>query len=161
MRTLSGGRLIAGFALCAALLVLVVTAALAATGTAVSDPATSRYPTIAAAGHLSVSQIGAVAQTAGFEGEGLVMAIAVAIAESGGDPAATDHDSNGTVDRGLWQINSVHVKYSGSCDYDPACCARAAYEISGRGNNWSAWVTFQRGEEIAYLPEALAFARSG
>ena len=106
-------------------------------------------------GRLTVAEIGTAAEGAGFRGPSLAMAIAVALAESGGDPGATDHDTNGTVDRGLWQINSVHRTYSAACDYDPACAASAAYAISGGGTNWSAWVTFEHGEEIAYLPAAV------
>ena len=106
---------------------------------------------------LALSQIGEVAEQAGFSGAGLAMAIAVALAESGGDPLATDHDTNGTVDRGLWQINSVHRAYSAACDYAPSCAARAAYAISAHGRDWSPWVTYQRGEEIAYLPEAVSW----
>jgi len=113
-----------------------------------------------AAGRMSVAQIGTYASAAGFSGSGLVMAIAVSMAESGGDPAATDHDSNGTVDRGLWQINSIHSSYSAACDYDPACAASAAYESSDHGSNWSPWVTYQRGEEIPYIQAALAWVNS-
>ena len=107
---------------------------------------------------LALDQIGEIAEQAGFSGAGLAMAIAVALSESGGDPLAIDHDSNGTVDRGLWQINSVHRAYSAACDYDPACAAQAAYQISGGGRDWSAWVTYQRGEEIPFLPAAVSFA---
>jgi len=33
---------------------------------------------------------------------------------------ATDHDSNGSVDRGLWQINSVHGHWSvGTYQFNP------------------------------------------
>ena len=111
----------------------------------------------APAGSLGVAGIGAVASAAGFAGPSLAMAIAVALAESSGDPTATDQDSNGTVDRGLWQINSVHRAYSPACDYDPACAARAAYAISQSGTDWSPWVTYDHGAEIAYLPPAIAW----
>lgn len=107
---------------------------------------------------LSVAQIGTLAEGAGFSGQGLVMAIAVALAESGGNPTATNYDSNGTVDRGVWQINSVHTEYSASCGYDPTCNASAAFSISAAGTNWGAWVTYQHGTEIPFLPVAVAFA---
>ena len=110
---------------------------------------------------IGVAQIGDAATSAGFVGKGLVMAIAVALAESGGDPSAVDHDANGTVDRGLWQINSVHTDFSASCDFDPTCAASAAYSLSDGGRDWAAWVTFRRGEEIAYLPAAAAWVSSG
>jgi hypothetical protein len=110
-----------------------------------------------AVGDLSVAEIGAVATSAGFSGTGLVMAIAIALAESGGNPSATDFDGNGTIDRGVWQINSVHMQFSAACDYDPSCAAGAALSISDGGTNWDAWVTYQHGAEIAFLPVAIAF----
>jgi Lysozyme like domain len=109
------------------------------------------------AGRLTVAEIGTYAGSAGFSGSSLVMAIAVALAESGGDPSATDHDRNGTTDRGLWQINSIHTQYSATCDYDPSCAARAAFEISDGGHNWQPWVTYQNGAEIPFISEALAW----
>lgn len=130
-----------------------------------SGAATGVAPSLAVAatggtGRLTLAQIGAVAEQAGFRADELAMAIAVAVAESGGDPGATDHDANGTVDRGLWQINSVHRAFDAACDYDPSCAASAAYAISDGGRDWSPWVTYQRGEEIAYLPAALSWVES-
>jgi hypothetical protein len=71
-----------------------------------------------------------------------LMASAIAMAESGGNAGATDNDSNGTVDRGLWQINSTHGAQS---TYDPLANARAAVAISDNGTNWTPWVTYQHG----------------
>jgi hypothetical protein len=110
---------------------------------------------------LSVAQIGTVAAAAGFSGSGLVMAIAVALAESGGNAKATNLDSNGSVDRGVWQINSVHAEYSAACDYHPSCAAGAAFSISAEGTNWGAWVTYQHGAEIPFLPVAVSFVEGG
>ena len=146
-------------------LVVLVLAALVpvalAAGPAVLTGAIGRSGPGASPGSMGVAQIGEVAAGAGFGGNGLVMAIAVALAESGGDPGAVDHDANGTVDRGLWQINSVHTEVSASCNFDPTCAAAAAFAISDSGRDWSAWVTFRRGEEIAYLPAAAAWVSSG
>jgi hypothetical protein len=119
--------------------------------------ASAATATLAGGPDLSVAQIGTVAAAAGFSGSGLVMAIAVALAESGGNPKATNLDSNGTVDRGVWQINSVHAEYSAACDYDPSCAAGAAFSISADGTNWGAWVTYQHGAEIPFLPVAASF----
>ena len=47
--------------------------------------------------------------------------------------------SNGTVDRGYWQINSIHGVLS---TYDAAGNARAAVQLSGDGTDWSPWVTY-------------------
>ena len=111
-------------------------------------------------GDLTIPEIGSLASAAGFRGSALAMAIAVALAESSGNPNATNYDSNGTVDRGVWQINSVHVQYSASCDYDPTCAAGAAFAISAGGTNWGAWVTYQHGAEIVFLPETTAYAEA-
>jgi len=80
-------------------------------------------------------------------------AAAIAMAESGGNSQATDNDSNGSVDRGLWQINSVHGAQS---TYDVMGNARAAVSISNNGANWSPWVTYTNGAYRRYLQTGVA-----
>lgn len=63
-------------------------------------------------------------------------ASAIALAESGGDPSAVNGNSNGSTDRGLWQVNSVHGSLS---TFDPLANARAAVSISSNGANWKPW----------------------
>lgn len=65
-------------------------------------------------------------------------AAAVALAESGGNPKADPTNTNGSIDRGLWQINSIHGAQSSN---DPMTNARAAISISGNGTNWKPWCT--------------------
>lgn len=65
------------------------------------------------------------------------MAAAIAMAESSGNSHATNNDGS-SVDRGLWQINSVHGSQS---SYDVMTNARAAVAISGNGTNWRPWCT--------------------
>lgn len=77
-----------------------------------------------------------------------LIASAIAMAESGGNSGATDNDSNGTVDRGLWQINSVHGSLS---TYNPVANARAAIQISNNGTNWTPWVTYNTGAYEQYM----------
>lgn len=77
------------------------------------------------------------------------IAAAIAMAESGGNTTATNNDSNGTVDRGLWQINSVHGDTQST--YDVMGNARAAVAISNQGQNWSPWVTYNNGRYQAFL----------
>ncbi len=91
---------------------------------------------------LSRAQIEAAWRGAGGSAQAAPMAAAIALAESGGDPANTNHNTNGTTDRGLWQINSVHGAQS---TYDLAANARAAVAISGNGSNWSPWATYNSG----------------
>jgi hypothetical protein len=107
-----------------------------------------------------------LAKTAGFRGNGIVVAAAVAMAESQGNPLSIDYDSNGTTDYGLWQINwPTHAGVLGIVDpttlYDPATNAEAAYVISDHGTNWRPWVTYQTGAEIPYLLAAKAAVSVG
>lgn len=66
------------------------------------------------------------------------MAAAIATAESGGHPDEVSGNTNGSVDRGLWQINSIHGSQS---TIDPVANARAAVSISNNGSNWRPWCT--------------------
>lgn len=88
-----------------------------------------------------------ILQQAGFRGEGLKMAYAIAMAESGG--RANAHNSVGNsagTDRGLFQINSYyHSEVSDSQAYNALANAKAAYRISHGGTNWSAWSTYHNG----------------
>jgi hypothetical protein len=67
------------------------------------------------------------------------MAAEIATAESSGQQYATLVDSNGTVDRGYWQVNSIWGPLS---TYDAYGNARAAVSISHDGTDWTPWVTF-------------------
>ncbi|MFH1107771.1 MAG: peptidoglycan DD-metalloendopeptidase family protein [Planctomycetota bacterium] len=90
-------------------------------------------------------QIAKYAKDAGFSGEALVTAIAVAYAES----SFYQYVYNSTHDYGLWQIN-VDCHFSNSeraqARYDllnnPAYNAQKAWEISNRGTDWTPWYTF-------------------
>lgn len=86
----------------------------------------------------STQQIAQTAASAGFKGNGLVMAIAIALAESGGN--TTVISSAGDV--GLWQVNmAAHPQYSMAWLQNPANNAAAAYAISSGGTNWRPWCT--------------------
>lgn len=76
------------------------------------------------------------------------LAAAVAMAESGGNPKITNRNSDGSIDRGLWQINSVHGALS---TLDRAGNARAAIQISSNGSNWNPWVAFKNGSYKKFL----------
>lgn len=79
-------------------------------------------------------------------------AAAIALAESKGVPTAEDHNQNGSIDRGLWQINSVHGSLSTT---DVAANAKAAVQVFNEaGKSWSPWVTFKTGAYKAYLTPA-------
>lgn len=77
------------------------------------------------------------------------IAAAVALAESSGNPnAINDKNSDGSIDRGLWQINSVHGAQSTT---DIMANARAAVAISNHGTNWNPWTTFKDGKYKKFL----------
>jgi len=67
------------------------------------------------------------------------MAAAIAFAESLGVSTFTREESTGSVDRGLWGINSGHGDAQST--YDVMGNARAAVAISGNGQSWRAWCT--------------------
>lgn len=74
-------------------------------------------------------------------------AIAVVLGESGGDTRAENRaNSNGSIDRGLWQINSVHLKSSGNPDgltvaemFDVDASTRYAFRLSSGGTDFNPW----------------------
>lgn len=115
---------------------------------------------------LSPVQIAKYARAAGFSGSGLVISIAVALAESGGNPSAQGINRNSagqitSVDRGLWQINSVyHREVTDGCAYNPSCSAGAAFKISGGGSNWTPWSTYTSGRYRAFTAQANSAATS-
>lgn len=107
-------------------------------------------------GTLTPAQIGFYARQVGFSGRSLVIAIAIALAESGGTVGAINTaNSNGTTDRGLWQINSVHSQYNASrLLTDPTYNAQAAWQISSGGTNWFPWATYTNGRYQRFLNDA-------
>jgi hypothetical protein len=76
------------------------------------------------------------------------IAAAVALAESGGNPNAENHNTDGSTDRGLWQINSVHGSQS---TFDVAANTKAAIVISANGTNWHPWTTYNSGAYRKFL----------
>jgi hypothetical protein len=101
-----------------------------------------QVPVAASGPGLSCQGLEALWTSAGGSSAAALVAAEIARAESGGRQYATDPDSNGTTDRGYWQINSVHGALS---TYDPAGNARAAVQLSSDGADWAPWVTYQTG----------------
>jgi Lysozyme like domain len=112
---------------------------------------------------LSPAQIARHAHEAGFRGDGLVTAVAVALAESRGDirahnPVAPDDSF------GLWQINmrgqlGLDRRHrfglaSNSALFDPAVSARVAHALSDGGRDWAPWSTYLHGTHQRFLDRA-------
>jgi hypothetical protein len=145
-----------GLAAAAAVLLLPV-ALLAATVGALGGSAGLGGP-IAARGGVGLA---AAARQAGFAGEGLRLAVAVGLAESGGNPHARNDNPptpgcpGGSTDRGGWQLNSCyHPEVTDACADDLGCAAWETYRISGGGGDWRAWTTYTSGAYLAQLADA-------
>lgn len=99
-------------------------------------------------------EIAQAAYAAGFRGSALVTAIAIALAESGGNPNAVNSaDPNGG-SFGLWQINGIHASEFGSAwsqVLNPVMNAQMAWAVSNHGTDWTPWTTFTSGAYAANL----------
>lgn len=85
------------------------------------------------------------------------IAVAIALAESGGNGAASHVNTDGSIDRGLWQINNRwHSEVSDAEAYNPVVAASVAYTISRKGTNFTPWATFTSGAYQQYLGRATA-----
>lgn len=136
-----------------AALVFVSAACATAAPEAIESSAEAQY-----AGELvSDDRLAALAKEAGLPCSAIVTATAVALGESEGYAAATHANADGSVDRGLWQINSrAWPMYTQSCVFDPACNARAMADISARGASWQPWLAYTNGRYQQFLPRAQA-----
>jgi Lysozyme like domain len=103
----------------------------------------------------------------GLTGDALVMAVAIAGAETGGTWSPTAHNPIPPDNSyGLWQINMLgnlgparraqfHLTSNDEL-YDPDTNARAMYAISHGGTNWGAWSTYLSGAYNGHLTTARA-----
>lgn len=112
------------------------------------------------ASRLNEFQIAGYALAAGFPPAEIATAVAVALAESGGDPAATNHNTNGSYDYGLFQINTVHGALLTQGDkFNPLDNAKMALTVwSGAGNKWTPWSVYKSGVYRAQLLKGTAGA---
>lgn len=102
-----------------------------------------------------------VATSAGAQPQ-IVVAIAVAMAESSCTPRAKNVNEGGSVDRGLWQMNSrYHSEVSDSCAYQIQCNANAAWTVSSHGAKWSPWSAYNNGSWKTFLANARAAISGG
>ena len=61
---------------------------------------------------MSTAEMVAAAKRTGLKGSALTEAIAISMAEDTSRRIdATNHNSDGSIDRGYWQINSIHSQY--------------------------------------------------
>jgi Lysozyme like domain len=100
-------------------------------------------------GGLGFSEIMGVAQQAGFSQAGSMIAAAIAMAESGGNPNAV---GDGGQSYGLWQIYlPAHPNVTPQQAENPSTAAQLAYSISSGGQNWTPWSTYNNGSYLQFL----------
>lgn len=99
-------------------------------------------------------QVAQVARDVGLSGDTLVLALAIARAESSW--RSDVHNSTPPDDSyGLWQINrNAHPQYSPEFLITPEGNAQAMYAISSGGTNWRPWATFNNREYRNHLEPA-------
>lgn len=117
---------------------------------------------------LTLGQVVTLARGAGLPPDKAITAAAIAAAESGlrsdalGDTGITNATWGPSV--GLWQVRSLRAEYGTGRSRDqarlsdPAFNARAMFDISSAGRNWSPWSVYNSGAYRAHLAAAAAAA---
>lgn len=106
-----------------------------------------------------------LAYQAGWRDKNLLLAVAIAHAESSlYTKAYNDQNPDGSIDRGLWQINSVHLgetvngtKITETNLFDPAFNAEVAHDLvyKNRSYTFNAWAAYTSGAYEQYLDMAI------
>jgi hypothetical protein len=119
---------------------------------------------------LGIDEVVRLAVAAGFRGDQLATAVAIAKAETGFDAEAIGdqalQDAKWGPSLGLWQIRSLNAERgtgktrdAGNLK-DPAFNARSAYAISGGGVNFTPWTMYTNRRYAKHLAEARLAVRS-
>lgn len=109
---------------------------------------------------LSDVAIAQLCYNVGFRDKELVTAVAIVLAESGGNPQAVNTIGNTppSRDRGLWQINDVwHPEVTDEQAFDPVWSTRWAYQET-RYSSFELWTSFTTGSYLSKMPRAEAAA---
>jgi cell wall-associated NlpC family hydrolase len=97
-------------------------------------------------------------RSAGFPESAISTGLGIIQAESGGRPEAVNNrNANGSVDSGLFQINSIHRNGAaqGLNLFDPNQNIKAAYNVwKQSGGSWTPWVTYNSGKYRDFVPSA-------
>lgn len=108
---------------------------------------------------LTPQQIAQYAYRAGFRGTDLVKAVAIAMAESGGNTEAYNPElgagtKKGSGSRGLWQIyGQAHPQYNNATMFNPQANADAAFQVYREmGNRFTPWSVWNKGIAQKIIP---------
>lgn len=102
---------------------------------------------------LSPAQIAQLMRDAGFPERVIPTGVAVALAESSGDPGAKNPRSSAT---GLWQILDMHGMTPAERK-NPRLATQKAYELwKGRGGDFTDWEAYNTGAHRKYLDQGMS-----
>lgn len=124
------------------------------------NPNPTPQPTLQPPTHMTPTEIASVAAAAGFTGYDLTTAVAVALAESGGNvnaynPEVAAGTPTGYGSYGLWQIyEKAHPEFATWNLFDPQLNAQAAFSVYTNAGGFRPWSTFNSGAYQAYLQTA-------
>jgi murein DD-endopeptidase MepM/ murein hydrolase activator NlpD len=107
--------------------------------------------------------LASLARQAGFPESAIPTAVAIAMAESGGNPNAIGDKSIGGSD-GLWQIyTKAHPDLVQKYNlFDPLQNAMAAYQVyKNAGNKFTPWTTYNTGAYLKYVGQNATVNMSG
>jgi hypothetical protein len=105
---------------------------------------------------LSYKQSLALCYAVGFRGRVITRAVAVACAESGRYEGAYHVNDDGSVDRGYFQINDLHVELTDEEAYQAKPNAAYAFKLSQGGEDFTPWAAYNSGRYLLFVP--LVFA---
>lgn len=123
--------------------------------TATPEAATGPGKAVASGKAMTAAEVARIAHGAGFRGEALVTAVAIAIGESGlrpdakGDTTITNEKWGPSV--GIMQVRSLNAQRGKGtvrdelANMDPVVNLRAAFEISAGGTNFKPWTVYTKG----------------
>jgi hypothetical protein len=108
---------------------------------------------VAPKGKLDAAAVAKMAVAVGWRGDDVRIAVAVARAESAWNPTATLLNTNGSIDHGLYQINSVHAAILAGGNWrDPMDNTKMAYKVwTDAGRRWRPWVTYNSGSYLKFM----------
>lgn len=111
------------------------------------------YSQGATASTVGSATIAYYAQTAGFSSNDLPISVAIALAESSGNPGAINK-AEGSY--GLWQIHLIaHPEFQGWNLLDAQTNANAAYNVyTAAGQTFNPWTTFTSGKYQSFMEQA-------
>jgi hypothetical protein len=114
---------------------------------------------------LSIEEALALCYAVGFKGEKLLTAVAVMTAESGRFVEAyninVQKDGDTSLDRGLFQINTLHRSLGMADSFKAAPNAQFAHTLSNGGDNFSPWSAFKSGAYEQYVNDVRNVRREG